>query len=335
MGHLYRCIDISKKLLQSSIQSLFIIGNDIPSKNLLENAKIPFISLEKLSYINKIDEIDELSAIFKKNQDFFSNKFRFIIIDLLNGTELPKYISFFRKISKKIIMLTDSPKKVITEADVVFAFSQAQKKEWYLNNINKKKTKFFLGLDFFPLNTNYSNQEDFVVQDQVKNILLTFGGSDPQNYSERILNFFLKNNFEQNIVLIVGPGYPEGNLRKLQLKNLPANFSIKSKVTNMKRYMEACDICLCSSGNTLVELLACGIPCLVFPQTDRELNHAKEFHNRKVITLIKRNFSDDDLRLKIDRIISDEDLRKKISVLAQKYIDGKGINRILKILLNI
>ena len=105
--------------------------------------------------------------------------------------------------------------------------------------------------------------------DKIRKTTLIFGGADPQNYSEKVVEQLLKSDsFEIN--LIIGSAYPheEG------LKNVVAQSSSKShvklmkNVTNVAELMFNSDLVLSSPGLSMFEALKVNTPVISFWQSE-------------------------------------------------------------------
>ena len=95
---------------------------------------------------------------------------------------------------------------------------------------------------------------------KVKNILITFGGTDPTNSTYIVLNAIYKFCKSNNIAINVvnGPGYQYID----SLKDFP-NINIKFNVNNMAKIMMENDIAFVPPGRTIYELasIRCAINC--------------------------------------------------------------------------
>ena len=106
-------------------------------------------------------------------------------------------------------------------------------------------------------------------------------------------------------------------------------------IKDMAQFYNDADIAICSAGNTLIELLTFGVPSLVLPQTKRENEHANAIEGKNMLYNIGLDFDNSDLIKEIKSLINDYNKRKTYSHNAQNFFDGKGINRIIKIIRNL
>ena len=128
-----------------------------------------------------IKEINEILA-------FNTQTFDFIIVDLFKDFDNQDYLDSLKRFSKKLFVLSDEPKQFNIKADAVFAFSENQE----LFNYNNFQTKYYTGLKYFPLHSKFQEIARKKVNKKVANVLLTFGGSDPNNFTCKTISTFPK-----------------------------------------------------------------------------------------------------------------------------------------------
>lgn len=110
------------------------------------------------------------------------------------------------------------------------------------------------------------------IREKVRRVFISFGGADPQNYSDRLLNIIQKdkyNHFEFIVVL----GRAKENVDTLLKYNNGNNIKVLYDVANMPEIMSSCDIAITSRGRTGYELAMLGIPSIAMAQNKREEKH--------------------------------------------------------------
>ena len=105
--------------------------------------------------------------------------------------------------------------------------------------------------------------------DTIRKITLIFGGADPQNYSEKVVEQLLKNNtFEIN--LIIGSAYPheEELENKITKCNSKSHVKLMKNVTNVAELMFNSDLVFSSPGLSMFEALKVNTPVISFWQSE-------------------------------------------------------------------
>lgn len=134
--------------------------------------------------------------------------------------------------------------------------------------------KFHCGIEYFALRTEFINYSPNKFCNNIKNILITFGGTDPLNYTKLLLDFIIhyKYNEKYNINVILGLGYKFKENIIILIKN-QKNINLCENISNMPELIKTCDIAISSQGRTACELLYMNIPAICLAQNDRELLH--------------------------------------------------------------
>ena len=169
-GHVYRMLRLLDKFNSSSEN---INNNIIFILNEKETLGITILEKNNVDSI-KYKDYDELYNILSKiNSDV-------IINDCLNTTE--ELISNQKKYTKKIINFEDcgSGSNI---ADIVI--------NSFYNQDIKDGCKIYSGLKYTLFSPLLSNSCESKFNSKPKKLILTFGGSDPSNITEHVLNLSL------------------------------------------------------------------------------------------------------------------------------------------------
>jgi CMP-N-acetylneuraminic acid synthetase len=104
----------------------------------------------------------------------------------------------------------------------------------------------------------------------MQEVLITFGGIDPNNFTEKVLKSIYPACFDANIKvkIIAGLGYKHYD----QLPDLKG-VEVLRNVKNISEHMLNADLAFTSGGRTTYELASLGIPTVVICQNERELTH--------------------------------------------------------------
>ena len=110
------------------------------------------------------------------------------------------------------------------------------------------------------------------IQDTVEKVFISFGGADPQNYTDRLFNIITKEKYK-DLKFIVALGRAKQNVKALLEYDKIDNIDVYYDVNNMPELMSECDVALTSRGRTAYELAILGIPPIVLSQNVREEGH--------------------------------------------------------------
>jgi len=188
----------------------------------------------------------------------------------------------------------------------------------------------YFGHDYFVLRDEFILSELKAVKQDVKNILITFGGVDPNNYTEKVIRtingYCSENNIK--ITVIAGFGY-----EKYDTINEYSNVAVKQNVSNISDYMLKADLIFTSAGRTVYEVASIGTPAIVMEQNKREMTHffaSSEFGFSNLG--LGYEVEDNDLFTEFIRLVDSFEIRKEMNELMLKQNLKLGRKRVRKII---
>ena len=144
--------------------------------------------------------------------------------------------------------------------------------------------------------------EPIEIKDRVEKVFISFGGADPQNYSDRLLNIISQEKYS-SLKFTVVLGRAKTNIEELLKYNKYDNIEVLYDISNMPEVMTQCDIAVTSRGRTGYELAILGIPAIAMAQNKREEKHGF-VNNENGFTYIGLNPSDHIIQSNLDMYIS-------------------------------
>jgi spore coat polysaccharide biosynthesis predicted glycosyltransferase SpsG len=179
-----------------------------------------------------------------------------------------------------------------------------------------------------------TEKESINIKNNVKKVLLSFGGSDPCDYTTKIAKLMINNHnlLDQieEIIVHLGPSNRQlENIYRLMEKS-DIKINIKHKVRDLHSIMIQTDLALSSGGNTMYELCYLGIPTIIFPQNSHQEVFAKELSDHQIVSLISRkNCNNEKYILKLlIKLIINKSLRKRMNQSSIKIFDPNGVRRV-------
>lgn len=241
LGHVYNSLLVANDILNHKISFLV----DKESKLAYDKISLKNYPVYMQKHEDIIEDIKEI------NPDV-------VINDRLDTTL--EYVKAIKNLNIKVINFEDlgeGAKIADLVINAIYPEKQILKNHYFGHN-------YFILRDEFI----YSPQKE--VKKEVKNILITFGGVDPNNYTKKVLetvyDYCSKNGID--ITVIAGFGYD-----KYDTINQFKNAEIRKNVTNISEYMLKADLIFTSAGRTTYEIASIGTPAIVLAQNERELTH--------------------------------------------------------------
>lgn len=302
IGHIYRALELADE---------FYVKPDIFYDVNQTERKVFGKTTHNLIPVNGIDE---LFSICKKT------KYTVFINDIL--TTSIDYMIALRKVLPyaKIVNFEDDGEGIL-KADLVFnalfqdsAYPQIHAGEKYY--ISGKTFMFY---------------KPIKIKEKVKKVFISFGGADPQNYSDRILKMICRPEYaEYDFVVVLGRA--KYNVDTLMEYNKYSNIDVLYDVSNMPELMSQCDIGITSRGRTGYELALLGIPSISMAQNKREEKHGFVC-NENGFTYIGLNPADEiiESNLKMYLSLSQESRERFHEMLLSHDLRG-GRKRVMKLI---
>lgn len=241
LGHVYNTLLLANNILNHQIEFL------VDKKSQLAFDKIT--SKNYQVYMQKhddiVDDIKELSPS--------------VVINDILDTNI-QYVQSLKSLGVKVINFEDLGAGAL-EADLV------------INAIYPEKSvipKHYFGHDYFVLRDEFILTEPKLIVENVRHILLTFGGVDPNNFTEKVIAAIQEycQKSEIDISVVTGFGYDKyESLKKFK------NITIYQNSSAISEHMKKADIIFTSAGRTTYEAASLNVPTIVLAQNKRELTH--------------------------------------------------------------
>ena len=156
------------------------------------------------------------------------------------------------------------------------------------------------GSEYFIAPKLFLLYEPVEIREKVRDVLITFGGADPCNYTDTMLDI-IKDVRYDDIRFHVVIGRAKANFSEL-MECRKSNIEMLYDISNMPEVMSQCDIAFTSRGRTGFELALLGIPSVSIAQNERE-----ELHNfmsaQNGFDYLGRNPSADAMKAALDRLL--------------------------------
>lgn len=309
-GHLKRCEIISQKF-KNDINWIVIINTIIDKKIYKNTSKIKFLTL------------NQFKKILKKNNLKFTSKY--IFLDFANTKFINKNrkylnLDFINFTSKKIIFIDDLSSSKFFKKFKTKKFKNIKVLRPYSDI---RENGIISGEKFSILNSKFKKFQNKNIRSNMKKILLTFGGSDLNNYSLKLLRALKKVNYD--ITIIVGPFFKKGKFHLLEKIN--PKIKIVKNTNFIGPYLKKSDLVVTTCGITKYEIAAMKIPALIIPISRKSAKKNYHFHKLGTSVCLKYNPSIKDIRKNILKL-NNYDLRKSLFNSCRK-VDFEGLNRII------
>ena len=317
--HILFVVTGNKTVGLGHVYNTLLIANDIL------NHKVTFLvdSESQMAY-DKISS-KNYPVIIQKHKNILED-IKAINPDLLVNDRLDTSVDYMTALKKLDL-------KVINFEDIG---GGAKNADLVINAIYPEKQvlkNHYFGHDYFILRDEFIYSKQKSILREVKNVLITFGGVDPNNYTKKVIEIIFEYCLSNNIkvTVIAGFGYDKYDT----IKNFK-NISILKNITNISKYMLEADIIFTSAGRTIYEIASIGTPTIVMAQNEREMTHFFASSEFGFLNLgLGYNVTKDELYNNFVELIESYDSREYMSSLMKKNDLKNGRKTIRKLIQNL
>lgn len=310
MGHIYHSLALAHEITDHEV--IFVCD---------EQYKIVVDKIASMDY-KVISTIDVLNTILNLNPNM-------VINDVLNTDE--NYMRILKENNIKVVNFEDLGGGS-RYADLVF-------NELY-DEPQIEGEQYFWGYEYLALRDEFYEAKPHEMVEEIREILVTFGGTDQNNLTLITLQAILDKCQEKNIKIniVCGGAYKfkdtlEDFLDKCIYKNIELTYAsgVISKI------MEKSALAISSNGRTVYELADMNIPSIIISHHEREATHSFATLEKGFINLgiIDENIYSK-IKEKFEKLIDDNDYRELLFMNVKKYSfrenKAKVVNKILELL---
>lgn len=194
-------------------------------------------------------------------------------------------------------------------------------------------TKLLLGNRYVLLRREFLEWRAWERQipDVAKRILVTLGGSDPQNVTLRVMQALdeIANEGLESIV-VVGATNPHVNELEDAAAQSHITMRVKKNATTLPALMAWADVAIAGAGSTCWELAFMGLPSVVMPLAENQKPIAQELAARQIFLSLQEltQANKGDFVKVISEMCLDSAKRAEMSQAARALIDGEGAARV-------
>ena len=321
VGHLMRCLTLADELKKQNHNATFICrelkGNLI---KLIEH-RVLILPVDKdfqsddlyLSWLGATQEQDAKQTI----QVIHDN------VDLLVVDSYALDEAWHKQLephTKKIMVIDDLADREF-DCDVLLNQNLASKQGDYQGKV-PSDCELLLGCEYALLRPEFAAFRKRALEkrkktQEIKNILISMGGSDKKNITYNVLQQ-LNDGFNIVVVLSSASLHREMIMDYVKGKNI----EVIINADNMAELMLDADLAIGAGGSTSWERCCLGLPTLLFVTAENQKVIAENLERLGAVMIV-RSLKDD-----LQMIVSNFDLWRTMSEKSQAICDGFGVKRI-------
>ncbi len=206
-----------------------------------------------------------------------------------------------------------------------------------LNYSCDKNTIRLLGSKYVMLRQEFLHfrNSSRIIPGNTRKILVTMGGSDPDNTTLKVINALnMLESPELDVKIVAGPLNP--HLKSL--RNILSASAFKSCLLtfakNMPELMAWADLAISAGGSTCWELAYMGLPAVVLVIAENQHRIAEGLHEKGAVVNLGlfNKVSVDHIANTVNALLLDLSMRKNMAHKAKKTVDGSGGRRVINLI---
>jgi UDP-2,4-diacetamido-2,4,6-trideoxy-beta-L-altropyranose hydrolase len=323
-GHLMRCLALADELRNKSHKITFICRE--LTGNLISLIKYSVLVLPKNNsfqtndfYLNwlgatQAQDAQQTIEVIDKNIDL-------LIVDSYALDE--DWHQALKQYTKKIMVLDDLANRQF-DCDILLNQNLGSQAEDYQSKV-PDNCELLLGCNYALLRPEFTELRNQALEKrkdtkEIKNILVSLGGSDPENLTYEILQYL--GSF--NVIVVLGATSPHTKTIVNYAKNKSIEVIINAN--NMAELMLRSDLAIGAGGSTSWERCCLGLPTLLYITADNQRKIATSLEQLGVVIIV-RNLKDD-----LQEIVNNINFWQGMSIKSKNICNGNGAINTMKLI---
>jgi UDP-2,4-diacetamido-2,4,6-trideoxy-beta-L-altropyranose hydrolase len=324
-GHVMRCLALAQAWQDMGGQVVFVMAESTPavSERLRsENVEVTRIAAATASQ-------DDAQQVVELARNSYAD---WVVVDGYQfGTD---YQRDLKSAGCKLLVLDDAG-AADSPADLILNQNSNAHENMYPRHGGR--TRLLLGTKYVLLRREFkaAGIRKHEVPRVAKRVLITMGGSDPDNVTARSIQALslLKTNGLKTTVIAGGSNLNFELLRQAA-RDLGDRIDLKEAASNMAELMAQADLAIIAGGGTLWELLYMSCPVLSFARNEVQAGILADLQAGGILQFLgdPRSVASASLAAAIDELASSSERREKMAMLGRLEVDGEGARRVCEIM---
>jgi UDP-2,4-diacetamido-2,4,6-trideoxy-beta-L-altropyranose hydrolase len=322
-GHIMRCLALGQCFRNAGESSVFVTCMITPQ--IRARLELEGFEIKELSVIpGSVEDAKQTVTISK---DVSAS---WIVLDGYHFDV--SYQRMIKMLEANLLLIDDNGCASHYYADIVVNQNIHASEKLYSSR--EPYTSLLLGTSYALLRDEFLSWQGWKRQipELAQNILVTLGGSDPENVTLKIYDAIVQLGINRLNVIIIGANNQYSEHIKSLIEKSNANITLKSNVTKMSDLMAWADIAVSAGGTSTWELAFMGLPMIMIAIADNQCRIVEELSKTGAAVNLgwQQNVTSSMIAKSISRLMEDVDKRTEMSRLAQTLVDSKGAGRVLE-----
>lgn len=321
-GHVMRCLALAQAWQQAGGRATFALAQAAPTfLARLETEQMDAVVLDATPG----SAADAQSVIALAQQTEAS----WIVVDGYHfGSDYQRWI---KEAGLHLLVIDDYGHADAYVADIVVNQNISANAALYANRA--PDTRLLLGPSFALVRREFWPWRGWQrsIPDVARTVLVTMGGSDPENVTLRVIEALRDVEHEDlDVRVVVGGSNPHTEVLQQAIQHAP-HITLLHNVTNMPELMAWADVAIAAGGSTNWELAMLGVPSLLITVADNQRQVATVLHDRGYVCHLGWYADVDKTRIHHELMVlrGDSPRRRDMVHSGQHLVDGYGSRRVI------
>ena len=233
----------------------------------------------------------------------------------------------------KVLFIDDNGHAGHYSADLVLNQNAHANEARYSNR--DASTRLLLGPRFAMLRREFTEWREWnrEIPAVARRVLVTMGGSDPDNVTERVVQAILAEP-GVNATVVVGGSNPHLPKLRARIVGTQRDVQLLENVTNMPELMAKSDVAVSAAGTTSLEMCFMGLPALLIVLADNQRPAAEQLARLGIAINQGEGAKIEPTTLSphLTSLVQSQDTRKAMSNRGRELVDGRGAERVVRAL---
>ena len=256
---------------------------------------------------------------------------RWVVLDGYHFSS--EYVGNLKRSHSKLLLMSDGSESPKFKCDIVVDPDGDTSKD--AGRMTDRGTKFLAGLRYAMLRREFL---DFPKRRKgttkcAQRVLVTFGGGDLHNVSSKVLTALEQfSDLKLHVTVVLGPTNPYRQALEDAAKRSRHKIAVVQCVQNMPELMFESDFAVTAAGGTCYELCYMRVPMLLITTAKNQEKCANSLGSATAAVAVGAFdcLHVSELAESIKRIVCSPRLRRELARNAERIIDGKGAERIVR-----
>lgn len=323
-GHIMRCLALAQALQAAQGQPVFAMAISTPAieKRLISEG-IPVIPLTVRP--GSPEDSRETAALTRRLRA------RWVVVDGYHFHD--EYQQILKQSQLRLLWVDDLASTRHYYADFVLNPTISACKRWYRNR--EPYTRLLLGTRYALLRQEFWPWQGWqrTVPPTARRLLVTLGGSDPDNVTLKVLRALRYLNVEAlEVTIVVGGSNPHYDSLQAAASDLRFPINWQWNASNMPELIAKADMAIAAGGSTCWELAFMGLPSILLILADNQRAMATGLAAAGCTVNLgwHEEVTETEIAATVARLSRSRSDRSRMMAIGQQLVDGKGAHTVIR-----